>query len=97
MSDNLDLLDELVCRFLGHALFRNDVAARSSQDFACCARAIESALLEIGLRFRHIVFRRVDRDFAGDATDLRLEPLFLLFPPHSSPRQCSAKRNAQIR
>ena len=40
------------------------IAARSSQDFACCARAMASAQLEIRLRFCGIRLGRLERDCA---------------------------------
>ena len=53
------------------------VAARSSQDFACCSRATASAALEMRLRFRHFRLGRLQRDFPGDAMDFGLAPSFL--------------------
>jgi hypothetical protein len=45
------------------------IAARSSHDFAFSLRAIARAL-EIDLRFRYVVFRRLESDLPRDAFDL---------------------------
>jgi hypothetical protein len=46
------------------------IAARSSRDFACCARAISSAC-------RRVWLARHQRDFPGNATNVSLKPTFL--------------------
>ena len=53
------------------------IAARSSQDFACCCTRNRERTLEIRFRFRRIRLRRLERDFPGDAIDLGLAPPFL--------------------
>ena len=67
------------------------IAARSSQDFACCCTRNRERALEIRLRFRRIRLRRLERDFACNATDLGLEPSF--FGCYSWLRQCSGERH----
>ena len=52
------------------------IAARSSQDFACCCTRNRERTLEIRFRFRCIRLWRLERDFAGDAIDLGLAPRF---------------------
>jgi hypothetical protein len=46
------------------------MAARSSQDFACCCEGT----LETRLRFGRIGHRQLERDFAGRAMDFDLPP-----------------------
>ena len=53
------------------------IAARSSQDFACCCTRDRERALEIRFRFRRIRLRRLKRDFAGDAMNLGFAPPFL--------------------
>ena len=68
------------------------IAARSSQDFACCWRATASARSKYIFCFRRIWLRRHQRDFAGNAINLGLPPPFLgSFHRKRLLRQCSAK------
>jgi hypothetical protein len=67
------------------------IAARSSQDFACCSRATASARSK-GLRFRRVGFRRHHRDFSGNDGPRPRTTFPWLFPPPSSLRQRNAKR-----
>ena len=53
------------------------IAARSSQDFACCCTRNRERTLEIGFRFSRIRLGRHQRDFSGHAMDLGLAPPFL--------------------
>ena len=53
------------------------IAARSSQDFACCLRATASARSKYASAFAASGSRRLQRDFAGHAMDLGLAPCFL--------------------
>ena len=54
------------------------IAARGSQDFACCARATASARFEIRLRFSLIWLSRLERDFAGGSANLASNHLSLV-------------------
>jgi hypothetical protein len=51
------------------------IAARSSQDFACCARDCKRSIRNT-LALYLIWLRRLERDFAGGSADLGLEPSF---------------------
>ena len=51
------------------------IAARSSQDFACCWRATESARSKYASAFA-VSGRATSRDFSCNAIDLSLEPPF---------------------
>ena len=52
------------------------IAARSSQDFAFCFRAISSALAKWSSAFVGIWLRSEQRNLAGDAIDLGFVPVF---------------------
>ena len=53
------------------------MAARNSQDLACCWARDRECALEVAFRFRRIRLRRLELDFSSDAIDLGLEPFFL--------------------
>ena len=53
------------------------MAARNSQDLACCWARDRECALEVAFRFRRIRLRRLERDFSRNAIDLGLEPFFL--------------------
>ena len=53
------------------------MAARSSQDLACCWRATVSARSKYASAFAASGSGDLQRDFAGYAIDLRLAPSFL--------------------
>ena len=53
------------------------IAARSSQDFACCSRATASARSKYASAFAASGSGDMQRDFPGNAIDLGLAPSFL--------------------
>ena len=53
------------------------IAARSSQDFACCWRATAECALEIRFRFRRIRLWRHQRDLASGPIEFRFVARFL--------------------
>ena len=55
------------------------MAARSSQDLACCCTRYCEGAFEVRFRFRPIILRTHQPDFAGNAINLGLEPPFLGF------------------
>ena len=70
------------------------IAARSSQDFACCCTRNRERALEIGFRFRRVRLRRLECNFTGDSMDLGFAPPFLgCFNRRRRLRQCSAKHH----
>jgi hypothetical protein len=53
------------------------IAARSSQDFACCLRATASARSKYAFNFRHVRVWGLQRDFPCNPIDLRFAPPFI--------------------
>jgi hypothetical protein len=65
------------------------IAARSSQDFACCARANRERTLQMSFRFRRIRLGKLERDFPSCAIDLGLAP-----PSFGRLQRCDSFANA---
>ena len=53
------------------------IAARSSQDLACCWRATAMGAVVMPLYFCSVRLRRHQLDFAGDAMDFGFGPSFV--------------------